>query len=122
MPDVFRSSSIAVLPSSYREGIPKVLIEAAASGLPIITTDTPGCREIVRHGENGLLIPPGNPEALARAIARLILDAELREEMGRRGRRIAVEGFSIERVVEETMQVYRALLGQSRRGLNSSSP
>jgi len=113
MPEVFRSAGIAVLPSSYREGIPKVLIEAAASGLPIITTDTPGCREIVKDGENGILIPPADPEALAQAIAKLLTNGELRKEMGRRGRVLAVEGFSIERVVSETMEVYRELLGET---------
>jgi len=110
MPTVFRSARIAVLPSTYREGIPKVLIEAAACGLPIIATDTPGCREIVRDGENGFLIPPGDPEALAEAIARLASEPGLRDEMGRRGRKVAVESFSIEQVVGETMKVYRELL------------
>jgi glycosyltransferase involved in cell wall biosynthesis len=90
--------------------VPKVLIEAAASGVPIVTTDTPGCRETVRHGENGLLVPPGDTEALVEALASLITDDSLREEMGRRGREIAVQEFSVERVVEQTMDVYRELL------------
>jgi len=110
MPSVFAQSHVVCLPS-YREGIPRVLIEAAASGRAIVTTDSPGCREVVRHGENGLLVPPRNPEALADAIATLLGNASLRAQMGARGREIAVQEFSEERVVGETLSVYRDLLG-----------
>lgn len=106
---VFAKAHIVCLPS-YREGLPKVLIEAAASGLPIVTTDVPGCREIVRHGENGLLVPVRDVSALVEAIQSLVEDAELRRRLGAKGREIAVAEFSIERVVSETLNVYRQLL------------
>ncbi len=109
MPMVFAKAHIVCLPS-YREGLPKVLIEAAASGLPIVATDVPGCREIVRDGENGFLVPVRDATALAEALRRLIEDAELRRRMGAKGREIAMAEFSVERVVSETLDVYRQLL------------
>lgn len=109
MPMIFAKAHIVCLPS-YREGLPKVLIEAAASGLPIVTTDVPGCREIVRHSENGLLVPVRDVVALAETLRRLIEDAELRRRMGAKGREIAVAEFSVERVVRETLDVYWQLL------------
>lgn len=110
MPMVFAQSHIVALPSAYGEGVPKVLIEAAASGRPIVTTDTPGCREIVRHGENGFLVPVRDVAALAEALRRLIENVELRRSMGARGREIAVAEFSVQRVVSETLDIYRQLL------------
>lgn len=110
MSSVYAQSQVVCLPS-YREGIPRVLIEAAASGRAIVTTDSPGCREVVRQGENGLLVPPRSPQALADALAVLLADAGLRAQMGARGREIAAREFSEERVVQETMSVYRDLLG-----------
>lgn len=110
MPKVFAQSNIVCLPSFYREGVPKVLIEAAASGRPIVTTDMPGCREIVRHEENGLLVPVRNVEKLAAAIRRLIENPELRMRMGAKGREIAVAEFSIKKVISETLAVYKDLL------------
>ncbi len=109
MPEVLKAASIVVLPS-YREGIPKILLEAAASGRPIVTTDTPGCREIVRHGENGLLVPPCEPVALAQALQRLLQDPVLRTQMGKRGRVIVTSEFSEEQVMKETLSVYSELL------------
>jgi len=110
MPSVLAQASVVCLPSYYGEGVPKILIEAAASGRPIVTTDMPGCREIVRDGENGLLVPVRNSRELARALGRLINDAPLRREMGYRGRRIVESEFSVESVVEETIQVYEEML------------
>jgi len=107
---IFALSHIVCLPS-YREGLPKVLLEAAACGRPIVTTNTPGCREIVRHGENGLLVPVKDSKALAQALECLIFDAELRKKMGARGREIAVQEFSVEKVVRETLAIYKELLG-----------
>ncbi|KRT53970.1 glycosyltransferase family 4 protein [endosymbiont of Ridgeia piscesae] len=109
MPGVFAQANLVCLPSCYGEGVPKVLIEAAACGRAIVTTDIPGCREIVRDGENGLLVPPGESEALAEALLRLIADREVRLAMGRRGRAIAESEFSLEAVVASTMQLYREL-------------
>jgi glycosyltransferase involved in cell wall biosynthesis len=109
MPAVFVQAHIVCLPS-YREGLPKVLIEAAAAGRPIVTTDAPGCREIVRDGENGLLVPVKSVEPLAAALRHLIENPDLRAEMGRRGREMAVTGFSVEQVNTETLTLYRNLL------------
>jgi glycosyltransferase involved in cell wall biosynthesis len=110
MPEVLAQASIVVLPS-YREGVPKALLEGAAVGRPLIATDVPGCREIVRPGENGFLVPPRNAAALAEAIRKLLLDAPLRSRMGARGREIAVAEFSEEIVIGQTLAVYRDLLG-----------
>lgn len=112
MPAVFAASNIVCLPSFYGEGVPKVLIEAAACGRPIITTDTPGCRDITRHGENGLLIPKNEPSALIQALQILIEDPLLRRRMGARGREIAGE-FSLARVVSATVALYEAVLHDS---------
>ncbi len=110
MAEVLASSHIVCLPTSYGEGVPKVLIEAAAVGRTIVTSDAPGCREIVRHGTNGLLVPPRDPARLASALRSLIEDPERRRAMGAQGRRIAEAEFSIERVVRETLSVYSELL------------
>ena len=112
---VLSQSNIVCLPS-LREGVPKVLIEAAACGRAIVTTDAPGCREIVREGENGLLVPVRNGKALADALRLLIESAPLRALMAAKGREIAVAEFSVERVVNETLGVYRELLASSPRG------
>jgi glycosyltransferase involved in cell wall biosynthesis len=111
MPKAFAECSIVSLPSFYGEGVPKVLIEAAAAGRPIVTTDTPGCRDIVADGDNGVLVPPQDVPALAAALRRLLADPELRALMGSRGRERAQRDFSVERVVEATLGVYRGALG-----------
>lgn len=109
MNDVFAAANVVCLPS-YSEGVPKVLIEAAAAGRAIVATDIPGCREIVRHEDNGLLVPPRDVPALAAAIERLIRDPTLRARMGARGREIAVAEFSLDRVIRETLSLYERLL------------
>ena len=106
MPDVLSQSAIVCLPSTYGEGVPKVLIEAAAAARPIIATDIPGCREIVRDGENGLLIPISDPQALADAILRLASNPEMCSRMGKRGREIAEAEFGEAHVVRRTLDVY----------------
>ena len=110
MHEVFHVAHIACLPSYYSEGLPKVLLEAAACGLPIVTTDAPGCREIVRDNDNGLLVPVRNAEALARALHHLIDNAALCAKMGKRGREIVLAEFSQEQVIAETLEVYRELI------------
>lgn len=105
---VLEQASVACLPS-YREGLPKSLLEAAACGLPIVTTDVPGCREVVLDGENGFLVPARNSNALADALRRLLLDPELRSRMGAAGRRRVEAEFASERIVKETLAVYGAL-------------
>ena len=106
---------IACLPSYYGEGLPKALLEAAACGLPIVTTDTVGCREAVRSGDNGLLVPAGDVRALAKALRILISDADLRRRMGARSRARAEREFSSEWVTRETLAVYRSLTFHPRR-------
>ena len=86
MPETLQRADIVCLPSYYREGVPKVLIEAASTGRPIVTTDVPGCREIVSDGENGFLVPARDAEALADRIATLTADPSLRATMGQRRR------------------------------------
>lgn len=109
MARIFAEAHVVCLPS-YREGLPKVLIEAAACGRPIVTTDVPGCREVVRHEENGLLVPARNPTALAAALRRLITSPVLRQFLGQRGREIAVAEFALEKVVERTLAIYEEML------------
>jgi glycosyltransferase involved in cell wall biosynthesis len=108
--DLYEKADIVCLPSSYREGVPRSLIEAAACGKPIVTTDAPGCREIVRHCENGYLVPVGDAKSLANALQRLIENPDLRRSMGARSREIAEKEFSMEKVIKETLDVYRELL------------
>lgn len=107
MPEVLQQAHVVVLPTTYREGVPKVLIEAAAVGRPLIATDMPGCREIVCHNDNGLLIPPRDPEALATAIGELIADPVCRRRMGQRGRERVVEQFRLDKVLKETLDIYK---------------
>ncbi|MEW6117621.1 MAG: glycosyltransferase family 4 protein [Nitrospirota bacterium] len=109
IPAVWAQAHIAVLPS-YREGLPKALLEAAACGRPIVTTDTTGCREVVKHGENGLLVPIKDAKALAEALQNMIVNAAMRKRMGAMGRRMVEAEFSEERVVNETLAVYKELL------------
>jgi len=108
IPELLASCHVACLPS-YREGLPLSLIEAAAAGLPLVATDVPGCREICRHGENGLLVPARDPAALAGAIATLARDPALRARMGARSRELAETVFSKEAVAAGTFAVYRTL-------------
>jgi glycosyltransferase involved in cell wall biosynthesis len=114
MAAVLAEAHIVCLPS-YGEGLPKALLEAAACGKPIVATDVPGCREIVRHGDNGLLVPARESAPLADALEQLIRDAGLRRTMGARGRERAVAEFSAEAVAAETLQVYAELLGGARQ-------
>lgn len=109
MPAVFKQAHIVCLPSFYGEGVPKSLIEAAASGKPIVSTNAPGCREIVRDGENGLLVPVRDPRALADALETLIASGHLRRRMGARSRDIAVAGFAVEHIVAQTLAVYERI-------------
>jgi len=111
MAGIFSSSHIVSLPTTYGEGVPKFLIEAAACGRPIVATDVPGCREIVHDGQNGLLVPPHDAKSLADALEKLIKDTDLRKIMGARGRALAEEEFSEEIVVSKTMRLYSKLIG-----------
>jgi glycosyltransferase involved in cell wall biosynthesis len=100
---------IAVLPSYYREGVPKSLLEAAACGLPAITTDAPGCRDIVEHEVSGLLIPCRDATALARAIQRLYDRPDERVRLGAAAREKVLQTFDERIVLARTMDVYDEL-------------
>ncbi len=110
MAELLTSSMMVVLPSYYGEGVPKVLLEAAAIGRPIITCDAPGCREAVEHEVNGILVPPQSPTDLAQAIKLLMNDHEKRIQYGAAGRNRVEEDFNTDHVVAQTMHVYEELL------------
>ncbi|MFK5854539.1 MAG: glycosyltransferase family 4 protein [Bacteroidota bacterium] len=110
MPEVFSQVHIVCLPSFYGEGVPKVLIEAASCGKPIVTTNAPGCRDIVRDGVNGLLVPLRDSVAVADALKKLIQSPELRKQMGEKGRALVESDFSLKKVNSETLSLYKELL------------
>ena len=110
MPGFFNSLDLFVLPS-YREGLSRSLIEAGACGLPAVTTDVPGCRDVVSDGDNGLLVPARDAVALADASERLVADAALRKRMGQRAREVVVRGFSNEVVNGQTLELYGDIRG-----------
>lgn len=109
IPGVWAQSHIAVLPS-WREGLPKSLLEAAACGRPLVATDVPGCRELVRPGHNGILVPRGDAAALARALETLADDVDRRRAYGAAARRDIEERFSAARVAEQVAAMYRDIL------------
>ena len=113
MPALLRSVDVAVLPS-YREGLPKGLIEAAACGLPLVTTDVPGCREVVADGIDGLRVPVRDAAALAAAIARLHDDPALASRLGAAARARALAEFDEQIVIARTLAVYREVLPGDR--------
>jgi glycosyltransferase involved in cell wall biosynthesis len=108
MDEVYAQTTIVCLPTYYPEGVPKTLIEAAACGRPIVASDMPGCREVVRHDKNGLLVPARDIGALAKALKDLLQSQPLRSEMGIQGRKIAVEEFSMELVISQTVAIYQS--------------
>jgi glycosyltransferase involved in cell wall biosynthesis len=114
VPDVWRQAHVAVLPS-YREGLPKSLLEAAACARPIVATDVPGCREIVKHGENGFLVPLGDSRALADSLETLLGDAPMRRRMGAKSRMLVESRFQQKIVIDETLKLYASLLGHDFR-------
>ena len=110
MPPLIERSDIVCLPTTYGEGIPRILIEAAASQRPIVTTDIPGCREIVDHGVNGLLCAPGSPQSLANSLETLLTNKPLLKSYGKNGRRKVMSEFAQEYVFENTQRIYTKLL------------
>jgi glycosyltransferase involved in cell wall biosynthesis len=110
MPAIYGTASLVVLPS-YREGLPRVLIEAAACGKAIVTTDVPGCRDVVQHEVNGFLVPKKDWVSLATWIERLLQNKDQRESMGVRGRARAEQEWSAPFIVQQTLSLYREKLG-----------
>ena len=102
-------SDIYVLPS-YREGVPRTLLEAASMGKPIVTTDTVGCREVVKDGYNGFLVPVKNTESLSQKIQLLAQDEGMRKIMGDNGRILAINEFGVHKIVEQYLHLYSSLL------------
>lgn len=117
IPCLFAQSNIVTLPSFYGEGLPKVLVEAAACGRAVITTDHPGCRDAIEPGITGVLIPIRNPIALADAIEDLIQNPVKRNKMGQAGRTLAENEFAIGKIVDAHMQIYKELLKNSVKKL-----
>lgn len=109
MPAVYRNAHVICLPS-YREGLSRTLVEAAACGRPLVASDVPGCRGIVYNGENGMLVPPRDANQLAAALACLIADPQLRRQMGECGRRLVEDKFSAQKIIEQTIAIYHDLL------------
>jgi glycosyltransferase involved in cell wall biosynthesis len=109
LPEVIGRATMVVLPS-YREGLPKVLLEAAACGKAVVATDVPGCREVVQHQKTGLLVPARDPVALADAIARLLTNHELRAAMGASGREFVVREHSKEKIGRHFLDLYQERL------------
>jgi glycosyltransferase involved in cell wall biosynthesis len=106
MAAVIPQASIICLPTRYKEGLPRLLVEAGACARPIVATDIPGCRMILRNGENGLMIAPGDISALVEALKKLIGNPALRQKMGARGREIVEQEFSVNGVIARTLDVY----------------
>ncbi|HBG29097.1 MAG TPA: glycosyltransferase family 1 protein, partial [Gammaproteobacteria bacterium] len=109
MPEILAATDIVCLPTAYGEGVPRILIEAAACGCALIAADRPGCREIVQDGVNGLLVPPRDAGALAHAVTTLLDDPARCGGMGQAGRARVLAQFTEAHVVEETLAVYAAL-------------
>ena len=106
---LFSKSNIVIFPSSYREGLPKVLVEAAACGRAVITTDTPGCRDAIIPNKTGVLVPIKNANAVADAAEYLINNPETRKAFGKAGREFAEQVFNIEDIVEKHLKIYREI-------------
>ncbi|HEX5952195.1 MAG TPA: glycosyltransferase family 4 protein [Rhodanobacteraceae bacterium] len=114
MPALFASTDIVVLPSYYREGLPKSLIEAAACATPLITTDMPGCRDVVTDGVDGLIVPPRDAESLCAAIVRLLDAPERARKLGLAARAKALAKFDERIVIRRTLETYDEVLDDPR--------
>lgn len=103
---LFRRAAVVVLPSFYPEGLPRCLMEGASAGAPVVTTDTPGCRDAILAGVSGLLCPPRSAEGLARAIAAILADPDAAARMGAASRRLAVEQFDVRDIARAFISIY----------------
>lgn len=110
MPNVMQQAHIVCLPS-YREGLPRVLVEAAASARAIVATDISGCRAVVENGVNGLLVPVKNSSRLCEALEHLISHPQLRQKMGRAGRKKVENDYELQNIIHRTLTIYHELLG-----------
>lgn len=110
MPALLSGAAVIVYPSYYGEGVPRVTIEALAAGRPVITTDHPGCREVVPERQNGVLVPVRDVAATADAMERLLTDAGLRAQMGRHSRLLAERAFDVRAIAAQTLALYERIL------------
>lgn len=111
VPAILGEAAIFCLPTRYGEGIPRSLLEAGAAGLALVASDSPGCREVITDGVNGVLVPPGDVPALAAALGRLLAAPMERARLGAAARETVAREFTLDRVIGETLAVYRELLG-----------
>lgn len=114
MQQVYSRCHIVVLPTMYGEGVPTTLLEAAACARPLVATDIPGCRAIVEDGKNGFLVQPDDPQGLADAIERLVIDPQLRLKMGLAGRQFVVDKYTKVKINIATFSVYQTLLNSGK--------
>ncbi|MEO0970925.1 MAG: glycosyltransferase, partial [Cyanobacteria bacterium J06639_18] len=117
IPALLNLTDIFVLPSYYREGVPRVLLEAGIMECPLITTNMPGCKEVVRDGWNGLLVPPRDRNALATAILQLLKSGEKRALMGSRSSLHVRENFSLSKVADAYASIYSRVLSASDKAI-----
>jgi glycosyltransferase involved in cell wall biosynthesis len=110
VPALLRLADVFAFPTEYREGVPRALLEASLAGLPIVTTDMPGCNDVVRAGWNGLLVPARSPRALATAICRLLDDRRSAIEMGQRAAELVRSQFSLDLTVSRYCRIYTQLV------------
>ncbi len=120
--DLIRSAWVIALPTRYGEGVPKSLLEAAALGCPIVTTDVPGCRDIARQERSGILTAVGDVRSLASALRRVLGSPDLRDRLAANARQLFEERFDIGLVLDQTMKVYHAALSSSSGGRASEYP
>ena len=109
MPGLLAETDVFVLPS-YREGLPRSLIEAGACGLALVATDVPGCRDVITNGQDGLLVPSRDSTALAAAISRLVTDSDLALKLGAAARQRVLRSFDENIVIKQTLSVYEELV------------
>ena len=112
--EILGLADVFAFPSFYREGIPRVLLEAASMGLPLVAADVPGSRDIVADGVNGYLVPPRDAQAFGEAVLRLSASPDLRRTFGERSRERVISGFSLPAVGASTESLYRSLLAPRR--------
>lgn len=121
IPAVLATSDIFVFPSTHMEGVPRVLLEAASMGLPIITTDSPGCNEVVEEGVNGFFVPASDITTLCKHIIHLVQNPQLRQSFGEASRRCAREQFDLSIIADQTRHIYNQLLS-SKSLLSERNP
>ena len=111
--DLLAEAEVFVLPSRW-EGMPNALLEAMACGLPCVATRVSGTEDILRDGENGLLVEPEQPEPLADALRRVLVDATLALRLGQAARATVVERYAVTRIVDQCLALYQSLLDEQK--------